>query len=173
MRKITQEGHERFLIRFRKSQKDVRAVAWWFKSLGYTGTIMGYTEAPTPDVWAKHSDKGDLFVQRGHGPELRIEVKNITRNFTNRASWIKEFGHRFIVDGQGSYDRKNSIPYAYCCCSDDLTHVAVVVVCETRDEWKVEMISDGNNEGKEKLPFYTCNPKVVKFYQLPKEEKND
>lgn len=158
-------NHQIFLERLDKSQRAVWAVAFWIMQFNKKSVVLHPTEfAPTASEQLKYVDKGDLDVVDNMDPfESRVvNVKQLTYDFTDRASWpFKDM----IVTACHAFDNAKRHYNAYIFVNPDSTHLAFVNT-ETKDQWWIETRGDKGLNGDYEQKKYICSPDLAKFYEM-------
>ena len=150
------ENQQRFAKHLGESVDGVLAAAKWLNGRGYSVTMHPSTLAKNHAERMEHIDGGDLFIN------MRIEVKTLGINFTNKKDW--KFGDKFIVCAKHSFDIAKPQPYAYIIQSADLKYMAVVAA-STSKEWYVEKRTDSRYVDYTQ-DFYLCPIDLVKFFKV-------
>jgi hypothetical protein len=132
-----EENHRIFLRSLDESGSAVWRVARWIHSQGMHVKINAAGRAPRREDWRDFSDCGDLEVC------LRVEVKQLSREFRDRETW--PFGDKFIACSKGSWDRAFPKPWVYIYLSADGIHYAKLSGA-TRDRWTVDTRRDSRHE---------------------------
>lgn len=111
-------------------------------------------QAPTAADAESYLDVGDLFIR------LRIEVKQISRNFTSAQDW--PFRECF-VSNKAAVDRAGDAVLVYVTVSQDKRYRALIKR-STRPHWYVVETVASNTGNKEQ--FYACPLNLVQFGPL-------
>ena len=146
---------QRFLKHLDESIDGVLSAAKWLNKRGYSVTIPPTVASETYEDRMNHVDGGDLFIT------MRIEVKTLGINFTNKDDW--KFRDKFIVCAKHSFDNAKPKPYGYIIQSADMKHIAVVN-SSTSKQWYVETRKDSRYENVTQS-FYLCPIDLVKFFK--------
>ena len=153
---VKERDHQKFLKHLGESSDGVLSAAKWLSKRGYSVTMPPTTSSEKYADRMNHVDGGDLFIN------LRIEVKTLGVNFTNKEDW--KFGAKFIVCAKHSFDNAKPKPYGYIIQSADLQHIAVVNT-STFKQWYVEGRRDSRYEDYTQ-DFYLCPIDLVKFFKV-------
>tara|TARA_X000001382_G_C3140483_1_gene169407 strand:+ start:486 stop:944 length:459 start_codon:yes stop_codon:yes gene_type:complete len=139
-------NHIKFLEHLDESKNAVFKCAEYFYKKGIPVEIQPMQKAKRHKDWKDHTDDGDLLISQ------RIEVKNVSADFTSENDW--KFGNKFIVCAKHSWDMAQLKPYAYMIVNKNKTHVAIVYG-KTKKHWFVEERTDKRYDNV-KQEFYFC-----------------
>ena len=139
---MTEEHHEDFKRRLRRSRLAVEAVADWLRQYGSV-RIPKTRVAPTHAESGGYKDGGDLFFKQPNWKGWRCyEIKGVSITFTGKSDYPYE---RMAVCSLNSWKnvlKRPQLPSSYITVSADLQHIGVVKV-STRAQWKVDKLLDG------------------------------
>ena len=145
------ENHKKFLKHLDDSSDSVFIVARYLYDKGLDVRINSLKRAKTHADWKRFKDDGDLFVYQ-NGNEIRIEVKGLSCNFTNKDDWCFP---DFIVCARHSFDISNKKPSAYFILNKQRTHMAIVKT-KNHSRWNVVSRVDSRYDNVTQ-DFYTCS----------------
>lgn len=135
---VAEANHAKFLAHLDQSNAGVYRVAMWLHSLGVPVSIPVAPRVAARSDWKDGADNGDLYIQQ------RIEVKQLSVQFTSQADW--PFRDKFIVCAKHAFDRATPKPYAYVILSKDGNYAATVKTSSSA-RWRVEKRTDSRYEG--------------------------
>ena len=144
---------QRFKNHLEESHNAVWMIADRLAGKGHTVTVNPTNYIKCRENWDDFSDRGDLYIQ------LRVEVKKLGVDFTNRSNW--PFGQKFIVCAKHSFDGANPKPHCYYILNNKKTHAALVM-SDTSKSWYTEKRTDRRYEDMTQ-DFYLCPINLVKF----------
>ena len=147
---------QRFKNHLEESHNSVWMIADRLAGKGHTVTVNPPNYIKCRENWDDFSDRGDLYIQ------LRVEVKKLGVDFTNRSNW--PFGQKFIVCAKHSFDGANPKPHCYYILNNKKTHAALVM-SDTSKSWYTEKRTDRRYEDMTQ-DFYLCPINLVKFISL-------
>jgi len=149
-------NHEKFQAHLRASNHATWLVARWLTERGRNVNVRGLHVAPRADDWQEYADQGDLEVL------LRVEVKQLSADFTDAADWPFP---DFMVCAKHSWDAANPKPYRYCYLNAAGTHMAILNPRKTRKSWWVVTRTDSRYDNIEQ-EFYVCDKHAPEFLKL-------
>jgi hypothetical protein len=139
-------NHQKFLEHLDNSSDAVFICAKYFYKKGIPVEIQPMTKADKHEDWKDHKDNGDLFIRQ------RIEVKNVSVDFTCAADW--KYKDQFIVCAKHSWDKAHPKPYAYMIVNKSKSHMAIVYG-KTKKYWDINYRTDSRYTGVNQ-EFYFC-----------------
>lgn len=155
----TPDNHNLFLAHLEASEKPRKRVAQLFRESGFTVRQSKLRKAPRHADWRGFVDHGDLFVSLDGTRWLRIEIKHLSRYFTDIENWPFP---DFIVCAKHSFDEAAPKPHAYLILNRRMTHAAIVFGSQRR-EWTITRRNDSRYSNIQQ-EFYVCEPSQVKAW---------
>lgn len=150
------DNHEKFLEHLDASEEPVWLIARWLSGRGYSVQVPAASRANKREDWKDHVDSGDLYISQ------RVEVKQLSVNFTSRSDW--PYRDDFIVCAKHAYDNATPKPYTYIIVSADSSHAAAVM-CLDSGKWYTGIREDSRYKGV-KQEFYFAPLDTVRFFPL-------
>ena len=130
-------GQRGFRNRAQMSEAARELAAIWFKRGGFPVYLEPMKIAPSYAQKDNYLDKGDLHVRLPDDTWALVEVKHTRHVFTCGDDWPMH--HYFVIrdDKWKDAQKANRIPQLYVSFNDAMTHVGVVSVPETRNDWRM------------------------------------
>jgi hypothetical protein len=150
--------NDAFLKRLEKSKGGVWRVARWLSDQGLGVKINALGKSPKVSDRYAYADAGDLEISQ------RVEVKQLTIDFTCRGDWQFPI---LLVCSKSSWDAASPKPFAYVHLNAQGTH-ASIVKGDTFERWgTIEKQQAGHPYPSS---FYYEEPSNVKFIKLEASE---
>lgn len=150
----------KFLSHLDASTAAVFTAALYFYEKGLDVRIGGLRKCDSYSNYMNFVDDGDMFIYR-NGEKYRIEVKNLSAEFTSREDWpFKDF----MVCAKKAYDHATPKPYAYLIFNKSRTHMAVVKG-DTSDSWATVQRTDSRYKNYTQ-EFYLCDLDLIKWIEI-------
>jgi hypothetical protein len=143
----------------------VWAVAFYLWHKQDSIVIPAMTKAPRHADYRQHQDNGDIYLvgRPGGKPEMRVEVKRISKNFSGPKDW--PYGNKFIVCPVSRFDNVRPTPGVVIIVSNDLCNLGIVWA-GTKEHWWVAPCPDKKRPDDKPKPTYYTHPKRVEYVNL-------
>jgi len=128
---------------------------------GVTVTIPPMTKAKSYEDRMNHVDEGDLYINPPMLIGDRMEVKQLTTQFTCERDWPYP---KFFVCAKHSFDNADPIPHAYILLAKDEKNMAVVH-SSTHPSWTSMMVKDGRYKNMIQ-DTYVCPTNLIKWRKI-------
>lgn len=159
----SEENFKRFQKHLRQSTPDVFRVAHHLHRQGFAVYLPPYKEAQDLSEIAANQDQGDLFMK--HGDKwLTVEVK--ANNKSDFSDVKPHIWSHFLVCAVHAFDKyKGQKPSYYFIVNKSRTHVAVINVKQTFQDWIVKETGDHRYIGYRQRR-YACPSELVTIQKL-------
>ncbi len=151
---------EAFLSRLDKSRASTFEVAKYLHKQGYTVSVSAFDYRPTDSNWEDHVDSGDIYICKEPGTQHRIDVKQISREFTGRYDF--PFPYMFVSDSR-AVDRADPFPLAYIVLNAQFTFMGIIW-SKTRKHWRLQQVKASNTD--KIITVYACPIEYVDFREI-------
>lgn len=155
-------NHQKFTTHLAASVDAVWIAAKWLHSLGVDVLVKATHVAPDASKWEQYADSGDLEIISKRGNKKRVEVKQLSVNFTGPDDW--PYKNEFIVCEANSFKRADPKPYAYLILSADGSTVAIVH-SDTANFWSKVKRQDRRYEKIEQT-FFLCPIEIITWKRI-------
>ena len=149
------------------SERAVRVVASWFRSLGREVRVPSLKIRPDFKDRLEYVDSGDLFILKEEG-EKRVEIKH--RNLAFKSA--KDYPYSTVfVDEKHKVDRLPLKDLAgYITINKDFSSVCCIQ-SGSKKHWKTKRKFDKKDD--QVCEFYECPVEYCQFFQLKREYSNE
>lgn len=162
-----EENFRRFQKHLAQSTKDVFLVAHHLHCQGYGVHVPPFKVAANLSQIRECQDNGDLFMEH-NGKRLIVEVK--ANNKSDFSDTVPHIWNKFLVCAVHAFEKyKTEKPAYYFIVNKTRTHVAVINVKKTFDQWIVLKDHPDHRYINYKQDRYACPTELATIQKLTYE----
>ncbi len=159
-------NYDKFIKHLDASTSATFVIAMHLHKKGYEVIIKPMQKMGRGDNPRDFADDGDLYIVTKDGRQIRVETKGLSAEFTKKEDW--PFGKNFMVCAKHSYDNAKIKPEVYYYLNKAMTHMAVLGVSKTKDQWITKTSGDKRYSGNYSQSFYYGPIDKVEWVELVK-----